>query len=132
MPNASESGASAATRSGCSTAICYGEMLEVLGTTDFAAGPFRVAALESYRPILGARRAEAWGLPLDFQAVISDDGTDPGDAATLVRTARSVVPACALGHLGRENRDPLLSEEILAEVQLVFEFLGLGAVEARV
>ncbi len=112
--------------------VCYGEMLEVLGTTDFAAGPFRVAALEAYRPILGARRAEAWGLPLDFQAVISDDGTDPGDAATLVRTARSVVPACALGHLGRENPDPLLAEEILAEVQLVFEFLGLGPVEARV
>jgi hypothetical protein len=112
--------------------ICYGEMLEVLGTTDLAAGPFRVAALQAYRPILGARRAEAWGLPLDFQAVISDDGTDPGDAATLVRTARSVVPACALGHLGRERPDPLLAEEILAEVQLVFEFLGLGPVEARV
>jgi HD-like signal output (HDOD) protein len=112
--------------------VCYGEMLEVLGTTDFAAGPFRVGALGAYRPILGARRAEAWGLPADFQAVISDDGTDPGDAATLVRTARSVVPACALGHLGRENPDPLLAEEILAEVQLVFEFLGLGPVEARV
>jgi Domain of unknown function (DUF4388)/HDOD domain len=112
--------------------VCYGEMLEVLGTTDFAAGPFRVGAVGAYRPILGARRAEAWGLPPDFQAVISDDGTDPGDAATLVRTARSVVPACALGHLGRENPDPLLAEEILAEVQLVFEFLGLGPVEARV
>jgi HD-like signal output (HDOD) protein len=112
--------------------VCYGEMLEVLGTTDFAAGPFRVAALEAYRPILGARRAEGWGLPRDFQAVISDDGTNPGDAATLVRTARSVVPACALGHLGRENPDPLLSEEILAEVQVVFDFLGLGRVEARV
>lgn len=112
--------------------ICYGEMLEVLGTTDFAAGPFRVSALEAYRPILGARRAEAWGLPVDFQAVISDDGTDPGDAATLVRTARSVVPACALGQLGRETCDPLLAEEILAEIQLVFEFLGLGSVEARV
>ncbi len=111
--------------------ICYGEMLEVLGTTEFAAGPFRVAALETYRPILGARRAEAWGLPLDFQAVIADDGTDPGDAATLVRTARSVVPSCALGQLGRESADPLLSEEILAEIQLVFDFLGLGAAVAR-
>jgi len=111
--------------------ICYGELLEVLGTTDFAAGPFRVAALEAYRPILSARRAETWGLPLDFQAVVSDDGTDPGAAATLVRTARSVVSACALGQLGRETGDPLLAEEILAEVQLVFEFLGLGPVEAR-
>jgi hypothetical protein len=110
---------------------CYGELLEVLGTTDFAAGPFRVAALEAYRPILSARRAEAWGLPVDFQAVISDDGTDPGAAATLVRTARSIVPACALGQLGRETGDPLIAEETLAEVQLVFEFLGLGPVEAR-
>lgn len=112
--------------------ICYSEMLQVLGTTDFAAGPFRVAALEGYRPILGARRAEAWGLPLDFQAVLSDDGANPSAASTLVRTARSVVPACALGQLGQETGDPLLTEEILAEVQLVFEFLGLGPVQARV
>jgi hypothetical protein len=112
--------------------MVYWELLEVLGTTEFAAGPFRVAALESYRPILGARRAENWSLPLDFQAVLSDDGTDPSTAATLVRTARSVVPACALGELGRETGDPLLAEEILAEVQMVFSFLGLGPVEARV
>ena len=111
--------------------ISYGELLEILGTTTFAAGPFRVAALEAYRPILGARKAEVWGLPLDFQAVLADDGADPSAAATLVRTARSVVPACALGTLGRETGDPLLAEEILAEVQLVFEFLRLGPVEAR-
>jgi len=42
------------------------------------------------------------------------------------------VPACALGQLGQETGDPLLAEEILAEVQLVFEFLGLGPVQARV
>jgi HD-like signal output (HDOD) protein len=111
--------------------IGYGELLEVLSTTAFAAGPFRVAALEAYRPILGARKAEGWGLPLDFQAVLADDGANPSSAATLVRTARSVAPACALGTLGRETGDPLLSEEILAEVRLVFEFLGLGPVEAR-
>jgi HD-like signal output (HDOD) protein len=112
--------------------ICYREMLEVISTTDFTAGPFRVAALEGYRPILGARRAEAWGLPLDFQAVVSDDGADPSAASTLVRTARSVVPACVLGTLGHETGDPLLAEEIFAEVQLVFEFLGLGPVQARI
>jgi len=111
--------------------IGYGEILEILGSTAFTAGPFRVAALEAYRPILGARKAEAWGLPLDFQAVLSDDGADPSAAATLVRTARSVVPACALGPLGRETGDPLLAEETRAEIQLVFEFLGLGPVEAR-
>jgi HD-like signal output (HDOD) protein len=112
--------------------ICYGEMLQVLATSGFPAGSFRVAALEAYRPVLGARRAEAWGLPLDFQAVLSDEGADPSASATLVRTARSVVPACSLGHLGREKGDPLDTEEILAEVRLVFEFLGLGPVEARV
>lgn len=112
--------------------IGYGEMLEILGTTDFAAGPFRVAALEGYRPVFGARRAEAWGLPRDFHAVLSDTGADPSAASTLVRTARSVVPACALGQLGRETGDPLLAEEVLAEVRMVFSFLGLGPVEARV
>jgi HD-like signal output (HDOD) protein len=111
--------------------ISYAELLQILGETAFAAGPFRVAAIESYRPILGARKAESWGLPLDFQAVLADDGSDPSAAATLVRTARSVVPSCALGTLGKEEGDPLLSEEILAEVQLVFEFLRLGPVEAR-
>ena len=111
--------------------VGYGEILEILGNTAFAAGTFRVAALEAYRPILGARKAEAWALPLDFQAVLSDDGADPSAAATLVRTARSVVPACALGPLGRESVDPLLAEDIVAEVQAVFEFLGLGPVEAR-
>jgi len=111
--------------------VGYGELLEILGTTAFAAGPFRVAALEAYRPILGARKAEAWGLPLDFQAVFADDGADPSAAATLVRTARSVIPSCALGSLGRETGDPLLAEEILAEVHLVFEFLCLGPIEAR-
>ena len=50
----------------------------------------------------------------------------PADYESLVRTARSVVPACALGELGRETGDPLLTEEILAEVQMVFSFLGLG------
>jgi hypothetical protein len=111
--------------------ISYAELLQILGETAFAAGPFRVAALESYRPILGGRKAETWGLPLDFQAVLSDEGADPSAAATLVRTARSVVSSCALGTLGKEEGDPLLSEEILAEVQLVFEFLRLGSVEAR-
>jgi hypothetical protein len=112
--------------------VCFIEMLEVLGTTEFAAGPFRVAALEAYRPLFGARRAEAWGLPLDFQAVVSDNGADLSAASTLVRTARSVVPACALGRLGSETGDPLLAEEIVTEVQMAFAFLGLGPVEARV
>ena len=109
--------------------ICYRDLLEILGTTEFAAGPFRVAALETYRPILGGRRAEAWSLPLDFQAVVSDDGSDPSAASTLVRTARSVLPSCVIGQLGRETPD--LADEIVAEVQMVFVFLGLGPVVAR-
>ena len=112
-------------------AICYGDLLEVLTSMEFPAGPFRAASIEAYRPILGARRAETWGLPFDFQAVLSDDGSDPSEAAALIRTARAAVPGCAVGPVGREAVDPLWTEEIEAEVRMVFEFLGLGPVKVK-
>jgi len=112
-------------------AICYGDLFEVLTSMEFPAGPFRAASIEAYRPILGARRAEAWGLPFDFQAVLSDDGSDPSAAASLVRTARAALPGCAVGPVGREAVDPLWTEEIEAEVRMVFEFLGLGPVKVK-
>lgn len=111
--------------------ICYEDLFEVVTSMEFPGGPFRAASIEAYRPILGDRRAETWGLPLDFQTVLSDDGTDPSAAASLVRTARACVPGCALGPVGREASDPLWAEEIVAEVGLVFEFLGLGPVEVK-
>jgi len=112
-------------------AICYGDLFEVLTSMEFSAGPFRAASIEAYRPILGARRAESWGLPFDFQAVLSDDGSDPSAAASLVRTARAALPGHAVGPVGREAVDPLWTEEIAAEVRMVFEFLGLGPVEVK-
>jgi hypothetical protein len=51
--------------------------------------------LETYRPAVGRARAEIWGLPRDFEATLSDDGTDPSASAALVRKSRAAVPACA-------------------------------------
>jgi hypothetical protein len=109
--------------------VCYADLFEILRSIDFPAGVFRAAAVDIYRPTLGVGRAEAWGLPLDFQAVIADDGSDPSDAASLVRTARAAVPTCSLGSLGSESVDPLWTKEITDEVNLVFQFLGLPRLE---
>ena len=111
--------------------VCYGEILELFRTLEFPAGPFRAAVLDAYRMPLGVRLAEAWSLPPDFQSVISDDGADPSEAASLVRTARATVPGCAIGALARERVDPLLTEEIGAEVNMVFQFLGLPPIAAK-
>ncbi len=112
-------------------AICYSEIFEVFRSLDFPPGPFRAAALEAYRTTLGLRLAESWSLPPDFQSVISDDGRDQSEAAALIRTARGTVPGCAIGTLGQESVDPLLTDEIAAEVNLVFEFLGLGPLQTN-
>lgn len=112
-------------------AVCYADLFEILQSMDFPAGNFRSTVLEVYRPALAAGRSEIWGLPLDFQAVISDGGTDPSAAASLVRTARGAVPGCAIGTLGSEEVDPLWSEEIANEVRMVFEFLHLGPIEVK-
>jgi len=107
-------------------AMCYSEIFEVFRSLDFPAGPFRAMALEAYRPNLGMRLAESWSLPPDFQSVISDDGRDPSEAACLVRTARASVPGCAIGPVGHEPVDPLWTDEIANEVEMVFQFLGLA------
>ncbi|MEP6800298.1 MAG: DUF4388 domain-containing protein [Acidobacteriota bacterium] len=109
--------------------VCYAEIFELFRLMDFPAGPFRGVTLDAYRTALGVRLAETWSLPPDFQSVISDDGSDPSEAASLVRTARATVPACAIGRLGNEPVDPLLTEEVGAEVNMVFQFLGLSPLE---
>ena len=111
--------------------IAYSEMLELLRDLDFPSGPFRAATLESLRPLLGAEVAESWGLPLDFESVISDDGTEPSAAAALVRTARAAVPSCAIGSVTSEGTEPMWADEIAQEVNVVFDFLGLEAVAIR-
>ena len=94
------------------------------------AGPFRGAVLETYRPAVGRSRAEIWGLPRDFEAVLSDDGTDPSASAALVRKARSAIPACAIGRLGVDSGDDLETEELTNELNMIFEYLGLEALPA--
>ncbi len=111
--------------------VCYADLFEILQSMDFPSGGFRAMVLEVYRSALAGGRSEIWGLPLDFQAVLSDDGTDPSAAASLVRTARAAVPGCAIGALGSEEVDPLWSEEITSEVRMIFEFLHLGPVEVK-
>jgi HD-like signal output (HDOD) protein len=111
--------------------VCYADLLEILRTLDFPGGSFRAAAVECYRPTLGTARAESWGLPLDFQSVIADDGADPSDAASLVRTARAAVPGCALGSVTSESVDPLWTDEIVNEVRMVFDFLRLGPLKVK-
>jgi HD-like signal output (HDOD) protein len=111
--------------------VAYAELFEIVHAMDFPAGAFRAATLEIYRPILGSCRAESWGLPFDFQAVATDDGTDESAAAALVRVARAALPACAIGVVRAETVEPLWSEEIAAEVAMVFDFLGLGPVEKK-
>jgi hypothetical protein len=111
--------------------VGYAEIFEVLRSMSFPSGRLRAAALETYRPGLAVARAETWALPLDFQSVLADDGSDPSAAAALVRTARATVPACAIGAQGSEQVDPLWADEIAHEVKVVFEFLGLGPVEIK-
>ena len=114
-------------RDGCG----YAEIFEILRAMSFPSGRFRAVALEVYRPGLAIVRAETWGLPLDFQSVLADDGSDPSAAAALVRTARATVPGCAIGTVGAEQVDPLWADEITREVSVVFEFLRLGPVRVR-
>ena len=113
-------------------AVGYAQIFEILRSMSFPSGRFRAAALEVYRPVLAAARAETWSLPLDFQAVLADDGSDPSAAAALVRTARAAVPGCAIGALGSEQVDPLWADEIAHDINVVFEFLGLGPVGVKV
>ena len=109
--------------------VAYADLFDLVRSMDFPAGDFRAAALDTYRPALGVVRAESWGLPLDFQAVLADDGTDVSGAAALVRVARAVMPGCAVGPVGTEGIEPLWTDEITNEVAMVFDFLRLGTVK---
>lgn len=105
--------------------IGYSDLFEIVREMNLPSGPFRGAVLETYRPAVGRSRAEIWGLPRDFEAVLSDDGTDPSAAAAVVRKARSAIPACAIGSLPVEGADDLESDELTSELNMLFEYLGL-------
>jgi hypothetical protein len=108
--------------------IGYADLFEIVREMNLPAGPFRGAVLETYRPAVGRSRAEIWGLPRDFEAVLSDDGTDPSASAAVVRKARSAVPACAIGSLPVDGEDNLEADELAAEVNMLFEYLGLETI----
>ncbi len=108
--------------------IGYADLFEIVREMNLPAGPFRGSVLETYRPAVGRSRAEIWGLPRDFEAVLSDDGTDPSASAAVVRKARSAVPACAIGSLPVDGEDNLEADELAAEVNMLFEYLGLETV----
>jgi Domain of unknown function (DUF4388)/HDOD domain len=112
-------------------ALAYADLFESVVETHFPPGPFRAAMLEGYRAPVACARSEAWSLPLDFQAALSDDGADPSAAAALVRVARSCLPGCAIGPLPAEEPEPLSTEEIAREVDMVFEFLRLEPARVR-
>ncbi len=112
--------------------IGYSDLFEIVREMNLPSGPFRGAVLETYRPAVGRSRAEIWGLPRDFEAVLSDDGTDPSAAAAVVRKARSAIPACAIGSLPVEGSDDLESDELTGELNMLFEYLGLQPVGAGV
>ena len=109
--------------------IGYSDLFEIVREMNLPAGPFRGAVLETYRSAVGRSRAEIWGLPRDFEAVLSDDGTDPSAAAAVVRKARSAIPACAIGSLPVEGDEDLESDELMGELNMLFEYLGLQSVE---
>src|SRR5262249_46084420 len=108
--------------------IGYSDLFEIVREMNLPAGPFRGAVLETYRPAVGRARAEIWGLPRDFQASPSDDGTDPRPSAALVRKSRSAVPQCAIGSLPVELGEDLEADEIATELNMLFEYLGLERV----
>jgi hypothetical protein len=108
--------------------IAYADLFEIVREMNLPAGPFRGAVLETYRPAVGRSRAEIWGLPRDFEAVLSDDGTDPAAAAALVRKARSAIAGCAIGGLPVEAGGDVESDELTAELNMLFDYLGLEAV----
>jgi len=110
--------------------IGYSDLFEIVREMNLPAGPFRGAVLETYRPAVGRARAEIWGLPRDFEATLSDDGTDPSASAALVRKSRAAVPGCAVGSLPVDSGDDLESDEIATELNMLFEYLGLEPIAA--
>jgi hypothetical protein len=113
-------------------ALIYTDLFEVLRGMEFPAGGFRASAIEIYRLSLAESRAESWGLPLDFEAVLGDAGDDTSGAAALVRAARAALPACAIGSVEPEAFDPMWDPDVSREVATLFEFLRLGPVGEKV
>ena len=105
--------------------VPYADMLAVLEDMNLSPGRFRAALIEVYRPLVGRLRAEGWSLPLDLEAVLTDDGTDTRPAASLLRLARATLPDCALGPLLPAVVSASEARAAALEVNRLFEFLSL-------
>jgi hypothetical protein len=105
----------------------YADLLGVVEEMGMAPGRFRAALIEVHRPLVGRLRAEGWSLPLDLEAVLTDDGTDDRPAAALIRTARATLPDCALGPLRAAAVPAREARATAVEVNRLFEFLSLPA-----
>ena len=112
--------------------IGYSDLFEIVREMNLPAGPFRGAVLETYRPAVGRARAEIWGLPRDFEATLSDDGTDPSAVgrprAQVARRRRRLRDRQPAGRLRRRAWRPTRSA---TELNMLFEYLGLEPVADR-
>jgi HD-like signal output (HDOD) protein len=105
--------------------LAYADLLAVIEEMNLPPGRFRAALIEIYRPLVGRLRSEGWSLPLDLEAVLTDDGKEDRPAAVLVRTARATLPDCAIGPLPASRVSAPEARATAAEVNRLFEFLAL-------
>jgi HD-like signal output (HDOD) protein len=105
--------------------VPYADLLAVVEQMGLSPGRFRAALLEIHRPLVGRLRAEGWSLPVDLEAVMTDDGTDSRPAAALIRAARVTLPDCALGPLARAEVSAREARAAAIEANRLFEFLSL-------
>jgi HD-like signal output (HDOD) protein len=114
--------------------VPYADLLAVVEEMKLTPGRFRAALIEVHRPLVGRLRAESWSLPIDLEAVMTDEGADPSPAAALVRAARAALPDCALGPLASAEVSLREARAAAAEANRLFEFLSLpptGATSRR-
>ena len=105
--------------------LAYADLLAVIEEMNLPPGRFRAALIDIYRPLVGRLRSEGWSLPLDLEAVLTDNGVDERPAAALIRTARATLPDCALGPLSALRVPPGEARAAAGEVNRLFEFLAL-------
>jgi HD-like signal output (HDOD) protein len=105
--------------------VPYADLLAVVEEMELSPGRFRAALIEVHRALVGRLRAEGWSLPLDLEAVLTDDGTDTRPAAALVRAARATLPDCALGPLLPAAVSAREARAAAVEVNRLFAFLAL-------
>jgi HD-like signal output (HDOD) protein len=111
--------------------VPYADLIAVVEEMELAPSRFRAALIEVHRPLVGRLRAEGWSLPVDLEAVLTDDVTHGGPAVALIRAARATLTDCALGSLSPANVSARETRAAALEVNRLFEFLSLPAAGGR-